>query len=545
MLKSISKSMKKDKRYILFGGVLTIIHSLFIVVCPLVTMYLLDEVVASNEISSLKVGILIFLVVFLLDPIIGVIKESYFVWFGERVTSNNKKNIFNKLINSKYVNYERLKNGNVLSLLTNDAKETGRYSANFYPAIIRDIAIIGGITVCMLSISISITIMVLAIFCVSYFINRLLEKYISRNSGKFQEKQDEYYTHVEQTMNAMISIKSYSQEESVEKANGVILDEVRKMCTKLNSVIVIINNLTVFAVVICQGIIYYFGINGVISGEFSIGRIMALIQYFQMITSPFYEIINLRVKYSVVKPMYGRIEKFEDIECEQKGEIRELKFDKIVFRDIGFKHMNSDYIFKNVDLTIPSKGVVAIIGESGSGKSTLCKLLLGLYEPVEGNILFDDFSMTEMSLATIRKNIAYVPQNPEILNDSFFNNINYCKSDISVEEIYDICKRVNLDARIANSEQGLNTIIEEKSDLSGGECARIGIARALLLHTPIIIMDEPFASLDRRNEEEISQIINEIGQERLVLLVTHKRVEKGLYAHILKVENQEIVEVEQ
>lgn len=138
---------------------------------------------------------------------------------------------------------------------------------------------------------------------------------------------------------------------------------------------------------------------------------MALIQYFQMITSPFYELINMKVQFNIVRPMYTRMEKYAGLSHEDVGYAKDLNSGRIKCVDLGFKY-DEKYIFRHADLEFPSKGVVILAGESGVGKSTLSKILIGLYEASEGKIFFGNEEAKTISLATIRKNIAYVPQEP-------------------------------------------------------------------------------------------------------------------------------------
>ena len=536
-MKYIIECLKHSKLHLIAGILITIIHSLFVVICPLVTMYLLDEVIVSMDMKELHKGIIFFLLIFVSDPIIGIVKEFYLVWFGEKVAADNKSRIFNTVLNSTYEHFEKLRNGDVLSQITNDAKEVGRFAVNIFPTLIKNVLLISGIVGCMLYISVRITIIVTGIFLVAYYINTLFSKYLTNNSDKLQKKLDEYYTNIEQSMNSMLIIKCYSQEKRIFHENRILVEEIRKMYTRLNWGVTAINNLTVLAVVFCQASIYYYGIEGIINNSFTIGRIMALIQYFQMITSPFYELINTRVQLNIVNPMCDRLSNYNKINSENVGMLDNLKFDGIRCKNLGFKY-GKQYVFKGACFTLPKRGVVLVLGESGSGKSTLCKLLMGLYMPTEGDIMFGDASIESISLATVRNNIAYVPQSPEVLNESFIDNIDYCKKNISLDKLINICKKVNIYERIVNSNEGFNTIIKEKGDLSGGEKARIAIARALVLETPIIIMDEPLAALDEENAEGICDIVSEISKDRLVIVISHKKVRNLLPDVVLRVEDK-------
>lgn len=250
------KRNPNKKEFLFMAVFVTIVHSIFIVVCPLVTMYLLDEVAVAKDIEILYRGIIIFLVIFVLDPIIGVLKECYLAWLGEKIAANNKKDLFKNVLYSKFRDFEELKNGDIISIITNDAKEAGRFSAKFLPTVMNDILVIVGIVICMVYISPVIAVMVLAIFCFVYFINTCLSNAINRHSKALQMKLDECYSNIDQSMNEMLTIKSYHQEDRVFQQYENIVAEIQRMSARLNYMVSIINNGTILAVVFCQAIIY-------------------------------------------------------------------------------------------------------------------------------------------------------------------------------------------------------------------------------------------------------------------------------------------------
>lgn len=164
-----------------------------------------------------------------------------------------------------------------------------------------------------------------------------------------------------------------------------------------------------------------------------------------------------------------------------------------------------------------------------------------LYDPTYGNIYFDNINIKEISNSTVRNCIAYIPQNPEILNSSFKDNIEFGRNTITQKELEDISKKVNIYNRINNSSEIFSTIIQEKTDLSGGEKQRIAIARALVMDTSIIIMDEPFSALDTENINGICDIINELSVEKLIILISHIENDSLNYVLSLNMRDRHII----
>lgn len=529
----------KSKIYLekIIGYFLTAVHSLFVLGCPFVTKYLIDNVVISNDLYALNKGIILFLIIFLMDPIIGILKGNYYVALGEKEALKNKKRIFDRYLYAEMQEIEKKRDGDTLSVMSDDAKEVGRFKARYLPTVIWDSIVIVGIIVCMVCISPGISVVVLFLFALTYRLNNYLTDWIQEKSLEIQKMNDNYVSFSAQSMRSIVSIKSYSQEKQYSSKMMAILDQIRIKYTNANSIVNVVDNVSVASIALCQSIIYYFGIKGVFRGTSTLGDVMALIQFFQLISRPFYELINMKIRQGLIKPMEDRVECASSIKIEQSGEVTRDKILPIRGVNVGFSY-DSRSILHNSNFVIPEVGLVLFSGESGVGKSTLCKLLLELYKPEEGLITYGNAENRDISVATVRNGIAYVSQEADIVNDTIRNNINYTHREISDEELLNICEKVNILKRVAN---GLDEVISEKTNLSGGEKQRISIARALAKDAQVIIFDEPFSALDKENVAMICQIIEELSKEKAIVLISHKGHESLKPIIRYKMENQSIV----
>ncbi|WP_261290995.1 ATP-binding cassette domain-containing protein [Paraclostridium sordellii] len=179
-----------------------------------------------------------------------------------------------------------------------------------------------------------------------------------------------------------------------------------------------------------------------------------------------------------------------------------------------------------------------LLGDSGLGKSTIFKLILRFYELQDGSILIGKLNIKNIPQDYIRKNIAYVPQNPYFFNVSIYDNIRYANPQISYGEVNNIFKMVNLYDFISSLPQGIETVMQESGDnFSEGQKQRLNIARAIAKNPQIYLFDEPTSALDQENRNGILNIIHRLSSEKTVIMITHDREVSNIF------DNSNVIEI--
>lgn len=193
------------------------------------------------------------------------------------------------------------------------------------------------------------------------------------------------------------------------------------------------------------------------------------------------------------------------------------------FKNVSFSYDNKNKILNNLNLKIEENKTYGIVGKSGEGKTTLFNLLCKLYDSQEGLILFDGLDINELDEESIRGNISIISQNPYIFNLSIKDNLRLVKSDITDEEIKEVCHLACLDDFIENLPQGYETIVGEGGvNLSGGQRQRLAIARALVQKTKIILFDEATAALDNETQSKIQKAIDNLKDKYTIVIIAHR-----------------------
>jgi len=203
------------------------------------------------------------------------------------------------------------------------------------------------------------------------------------------------------------------------------------------------------------------------------------------------------------------------------GEIKTLEFNHV-----GFKHRTAQQrAIENISFTVRKGETIAFVGPSGSGKTTLMKLLVGLYRPQVGKILYNGIDENNIDFEDLRNQIGFVTQDTQLFSGTIRENLTFVNPTATDAEVEDVLQKASCQNLLARAEKGLDTTIGEGGlKLSGGEKQRISIARALLRKPKLLLFDEATSALDSLTEEEISDTIRSISLEgnQITILIAHR-----------------------
>jgi len=235
---------------------------------------------------------------------------------------------------------------------------------------------------------------------------------------------------------------------------------------------------------------------------------------------------SLRYNSVSINPIWNDINKLaEPAPAPNISAITKKQKNNIKIDSVQYSYPDSDKpAIKDISLSIPKSGSIALVGPTGSGKTTLVDILLGLLKPAEGTILVDGIDIYD-NLTDWHRRIGYIPQNIYLLNDSIKNNIAFGLEDsrIDKEMIDTAIRTAQLDKFISSLSKGIETIVGERGiRLSGGQRQRIGIARALYNNPEVLVMDEATSSLDNTTEDSLIKALEKLKKDRTIVMIAHR-----------------------
>jgi ATP-binding cassette subfamily B protein len=276
---------------------------------------------------------------------------------------------------------------------------------------------------------------------------------------------------------------------------------------------------------------------------------MVTMQFFSFfIFGPLQEIGNIILSYREAEASIGNYHKLMQKQPEKApdhpvalGDIETLQFNSVGFQHITARQKAID----NISFDVSRGETIAFVGPSGSGKTTLMKLLVGLYRPQEGKILYNNLDENEINFEDLRKQIGFVTQDTQLFSGTIKENLLFVNPSASDADLKEALTKASCENLLTRAENGINSVIGEGGlKLSGGEKQRISIARALLRKPRVLLFDEATSALDSITEEEITDTIREISsrREQITLLIAH-RLSTIMHADkIYVLEKGEIVE---
>ncbi len=277
-----------------------------------------------------------------------------------------------------------------------------------------------------------------------------------------------------------------------------------------------------------RGCVLFFGIYLVIKGRITIGSIVFVYTISEKALLSLFRISRLydRIMESseAVERLYVLSREEETVKNNPQG-IKPKNIDgAIEFKNLSFCYADSkNCALNNVNFTINSGCVTALVGPSGGGKTTVARMIYRHYDPLSGQILLDGHDLREYDLYAFRRFIAIVPQEVEIFDTSVKENISYAKPNATLSEIKAAARIANAEEFILQLKNGYDTIVGERGiKLSGGQRQRVGIARAILANPHILIFDEATSSLDSYSERLIQDAMDKISKNRTVIVIAHR-----------------------
>jgi ABC-type transport system involved in Fe-S cluster assembly fused permease/ATPase subunit len=323
------------------------------------------------------------------------------------------------------------------------------------------------------------------------------------------------------------TVKYFNNEQHEAKIYDGFLASWEQARLKNRLSLLLLNSGQALLIALAVTALMYLAARDVVNQQLSLGELVMLNAYLIQLFLPLnflgFVYREIRRALTDLENMLGLLTRQPAIVDTADAKSLQLKGGEIRFQQVSFHYQPERSILQGLSFQVPSGSKVAIVGASGAGKSTIARLLYRFYEISSGQILIDGQDISKVSLDSLRRAIAIVPQDTVLFNSSIRDNIAYAKPDASAAEIDRAIDMAHLADFINSLPQGDQTQVGERGlKVSGGEKQRIAIARAILKGSPILVFDEATSSLDSGSEQAILKAMREVAKRHTSLVIAHR-----------------------
>ncbi|ARK10518.1 ABC transporter ATP-binding protein [Fibrivirga algicola] len=266
----------------------------------------------------------------------------------------------------------------------------------------------------------------------------------------------------------------------------------------------------------------------VVQGKITVGEFFSLFIYSFAIFGPLQELGNIINVYRETEASLANFQRILDTPRDKKPEHPQAihRIEKLAFDEVRFKHLSASVpALAGISFDLKVGETIAFVGPSGSGKTTLVKLLVGLYQPMSGQILYNGITGANINLDELREQIGFVTQDTQLFAGTIRENLKFVAPNATDEDCLKALHQAAADSLLARAPQGLDTVIGEGGvKVSGGEKQRLSIARSLLRQPALLVFDEATSALDSLTEEEITNTVRSLSEssQRMTILIAHR-----------------------
>ncbi|GAB4021729.1 ABC transporter ATP-binding protein [Spirosoma koreense] len=448
--------------------------------------------------------------------------------FKARMVARLREAVFHRAIDLHLGFFSNERKGNLISRITTDVQEVENSIANTLSAASKEVFLLIGYIIALLSISVKLTLFAIVVIPISGGFIATLVRRMKRDAQEGQQRLSGLVSLLDETFGGMRVVKGFV-------AEGFILDKFRRENEGYRSAIRSLANRRelaspfseVMGVAVVAGILLYGG-SLVLSGQSDLtaAQFIAYIAIFSQVTRPAKDISNAFSASQRGLASGERVLELIDTQPaiqDKPGAVTLKPFqDKISVQRVSFAYTTDTPVLRDISFDLPKGKTIALVGSSGGGKSTIADLIPRFYDPTAGQILIDGVDLRDGTTASLREQMGIVTQESILFNDTIFNNIAF-GSTASEADVMEAARIANAHDFIEAQPDGYQTLIGDRGGkLSGGQRQRISIARAILKNPPILILDEATSALDTESEKLVQEALTRLMANRTTLVIAHR-----------------------
>ncbi|MDP1594929.1 MAG: lipid A export permease/ATP-binding protein MsbA [Gallionella sp.] len=515
---------------------------------PALMKPMLDGTFVHKDQAMMRIVPLVIILIFLVRGIATFVGTLAISWVGNKLVMDLREEMFRKLLCLPTGYYDEHATGSLLSKLTFDVTQVTTAATTVVTITVRDSIVMAGLLGWLFYLNWKLTLLTLLMAPVIALIISTISKRMRLSSRDSQQSMGDMTQVIEESVSAHKVVKlfggqQYERDRFHQQANWVRRHAMKQASAAAANVPIV-----QMVAAIALAVVVYLATLQSNADEVTVGGFVSFIMAMLMLTAPLKRLTGvseyLQRGLAAAESVFTLLDTLGETD-EGKvvgGRVRgELHFDKVQFSYAP----DARPVLKNISLDIRAGENVAFVGASGSGKTTLVNLVPRFYSATGGEIRLDGYDLTELTLTSLRANIALVSQEVVLFNDTISANIAYGQMRaVSEAEIIAAATAAHAMEFIREWPEGMSTLVGERGvKLSGGQRQRIAIARAILKDAPVLILDEATSALDSESERHVQAALETLMQGRTTLVIAHRlsTIEKA--DRIVVLQKGEIAEI--
>ncbi|PLR87335.1 ABC transporter ATP-binding protein [Bacillus sp. V33-4] len=493
----------------------------------LIGVYTLDKAIENQDANLLVMLILIIAGLYAASYLANIFRIRWMNELGQSVIFDLRKHLFTHVQGLSHRFFESRSAGSILVRIMNDINSLQELFTNGVINLLMDMILLIGIFVILFTLSPELTLAVMVILPIMFFISTSLRRNIRRSWQTVRLKQSKLNSHLNESIQGIRVTQSFTQErENMSFFDGINTEtfESWREASQKNAMFRPLVELTN---ALGTAVLIWFGTYLIQGNDLSIGVFVSFAFYLGMFWEPISRLGMVYNQLLMGMASSERIFEFLDEQpiVSEKSNAVDLQDIKgnIDFENVVFSYDENRIALKGINLSIKAGETVALVGHTGSGKTTIASLISRFYDPVSGAVKIDGHNLTDVSLHSIRQQISVVLQDTFIFSGTIMENIRFGRPDASEEDVIKAAEAVGADAFIQKLSKGYDTEVEERGNvLSVGERQLLSFARALLADPKILILDEATASIDTETEMKIQTALKTLLNGRTAIMIAHR-----------------------
>ncbi|MDD4860898.1 MAG: lipid A export permease/ATP-binding protein MsbA [Smithellaceae bacterium] len=548
-METFNRLLLMAKKYylrFLFAAVCMLIAGGLQSALPLIAKPAVDEIFVRKDISALKWIPFAIIAIFLFKGLCNYGQNILMNSIGLRIVADLRNKLYEQIQKQSLSFFAGHSTGLLMSRITNDVQSVQTASSEAVTALVKDSFML----VCLVGVIFytdwKLALIAMVVFPLAIYPITLFGRKMRKVTTSTQITMGTLNSLLQETISGTRIVKAFGMEQYENKRFAAENERLFKHYIKAVSVNSITSPLMDFLGGLGIAAVIFYGGYNVVQGNSTPGTFFSFIAALLMLYEPAKRLTNVNntINQGIAGAdrIFNIIDRMPDIEDKPDAAVLPPISKSIHMENVTFCYETTP-VLKNINLTIKAGEVVAFVGMSGGGKTSLVNLIPRFYDVSEGRVLIDGHDVRDVTLQSLRRQIAIVTQQTILFNDTVKNNIAYGDIERTEEDIINAARAANAHDFIAKLPDGYDSNIGELgTKLSGGEKQRISIARALLKNAPILILDEATSSLDTEAEIEVQEALDNLMKGRTTLVIAHRLSTIRNADRIIALVNGKIVE---